>query len=351
MPRLPGCSAALLLAVAGLPAASADATCRAEGAACGALGDGTAVEHSLLMTGLAVQRRSEQLQGLGYITHPRPVTLEEMRSVDTTDMVANTFLDHHVIYSYPSAEDQFVSGSLASSHEWEGTQVSRVCEEFQNVKGRADFVDVGANIGTYSIPLAVCLQQRGHGGKVIAVEGLPSIAKHLEASVARNGLEDTVDVYNYAVGDGKMKANSVKMNLAPTNKGGSSILGNKPKGLVEGGDVQDGPVVESKVTTLDSILQRGEMKHRKIFAMKMDVEGSEGHALRGARQLLSEAPPCILQLELNVDWLKRAGTPRETVLDILRQAGYVTPETIEGEMVTTSFRQKDFEACRSRFAD
>jgi len=301
----------------------------------------------------AKSRRSKTLSALGYIHDPTPTSLEEMQNVKTAGMQKTDLKDGQVIYTFPVSEDKFVSGSLQVTGGWEVGIIQGIFAEFDKLGSNsrpADFLDVGANIGAYSIQMGQYLKKKGTGGKVIGVEGLPKIAHYFEASVVANKLQDTILVYNYAVSDGNMSANTVTMNMAPTNKGGSSIAGNKPKNIVEGGVVQDGLKVDVKVTTLDSILNHDERK-ASIFAVKMDIEGSEGHALRGAQEFLSKAPPCVLTVELNKDWLKRAGTPRESVLQLLRDHGFDAPAISDSDvMPTTTFRQKDFNKCLAKFA-
>ena len=61
----------------------------------------------------------------------------------------------------------------------------------------AAFVDIGANIGVYTISAGVL------GGKVFAVEPMPETLKSLSQSVAVNSLLDRVSVYPYGLMDKK----------------------------------------------------------------------------------------------------------------------------------------------------
>eukprot|EP00747_Dinoflagellata_sp_TGD_P111537 gnl/TRDRNA2_/TRDRNA2_171245_c0_seq10.p1 gnl/TRDRNA2_/TRDRNA2_171245_c0~~gnl/TRDRNA2_/TRDRNA2_171245_c0_seq10.p1 ORF type:complete len:370 (-),score=55.53 gnl/TRDRNA2_/TRDRNA2_171245_c0_seq10:89-1198(-) len=293
---------------------------------------------------------------LGYIPHPQPVTVPQMMKINTWQFPLVKVQVRDIctpqrpcmLFVYPSYEDIFVSGALR----WNGggrEDVHALCSMFEGIKGRADFLDVGANIGDITIPMARCLERCGHGGRIIAVEGLPDIARHLEASVLKNGFQDMTHVYEYALADGKASKNIVKMNLAPYNKGASSILGNKPKNLVEGGQKQDGAVVEAKVTTLDAILKS--VSNPKIFVMKMDVEGSEGKVIKGASHFFQHQPPCVLELELVDDWLARAGTPKKSVLDKLIEYGYSVPSEVSNSVGTYIIRQSDWQTCVSRFQE
>merc|ERR1719395_367898 len=78
------------------------------------------------------------------------------------------------IFAYPPATDNVVSGSISKGGSWEGDKVGRRCSEFTEAGLKnVNFLDIGANIGTFTLPMAVCVRSYG---KVIAVEGMPNIA-------------------------------------------------------------------------------------------------------------------------------------------------------------------------------
>jgi len=299
-----------------------------------------AVGASALEESLSVSR----LARLGYVTNPAPVSVEEMQHVDTSGMVPNTLADGHVIYSYQAKDDEHISAELALFHTFEKSFESRLCKEVNNVEGAVDILDVGGNIGTYSIPLAVCLKKRGVAGKVLSIEAMPDIAHHLEASVFHNDLQNMVEVYNYAVSDGSEAAETVKMSLDAKNKGGSNVIEkNAPRH-----EHSDG-IVDVKVTTLDSILLQRSPAPR-IFVMKMDIEGFEGLALKGAKHFMSATPPCLLQIEISASWLSKVGTPVDMLVTMLQQWGYDVPPIPTQFQYTTVFYQKELDHCRARFA-
>jgi hypothetical protein len=66
-----------------------------------------------------------------------------------------------------------------------------------NVTSGSIFVDVGANIGTMTIPVAKTV---GDKGKIVAVEASPEICKYLHHNVALNKLNN-VDIIECAVTD------------------------------------------------------------------------------------------------------------------------------------------------------
>lgn len=291
-----------------------------------------------------------RLTDIGFVREPQPVSLEAMRGIAPAEksMVEYPMRDGTILYGYNRSEDEFVSGALAKGRLWESRSSSEFCKLFQGVKGRADFLDVGANIGTWTIPMARCLQSQGMGGRVVAVEGVRPIAEYLEASVVRNSVEGNlnatgVDVYNYVVGDGfvtpelvgNATASSLRISLDPTNKGGSSIIN----------QAENATFVDAQMTALDSILN---VSNIKVFGMKMDIEGNEGRALKEAKRLLAN-PPCILNIELNRKFLSRAGTPREDVVEMLRHAGYNISTDGRPSITSDLYFQTDFESCKARF--
>ncbi|CAK0853723.1 unnamed protein product [Prorocentrum cordatum] len=273
------------------------------------------------------------------VSRPMPADLE--RWAHGPIFAANSTLYHATVESnmgnynltiaaFDRYSDEGVSGGLLAGTGWEKNHIAELCKEFQMYGSVGNFLDIGANIGTFTIPLADCL--KFSGGKVVAVEGMPLIADHLAVGILANNLQN-VDMYNYAVGapdDPKM----VTMSLNPVNKGGSTVKGNKPFTEMSDDQLQDlfhpGKAYAPKVvvlefdvplTTGDKILENNPAMKAISFA-KVDIEGHEGHFLRGAQRFFSEYAPCVMTIELIPEWLERAGTPVEEILDSLKGWGY-----------------------------
>jgi len=254
------------------------------------------------------------------------------------------------IMGYLRSRDRGISGELQSSMQrgggdWEAHILGGLCDPWYEKGGArvGHFLDVGANIGTYSLPMADCI--RG-SGSVIAVEGMPSIADHLRAGIVKNGAENVV-LYNYAVG-GHTSENSVVMQLDGKNKGGSHVSGNKPgeKGVSK---------VEVPLTNLDSMLHQ-DPRMKAVLSAKVDIEGNEGRMLLGAEELFSKYPPCYLSIELIPEWLNSTGTPVEGILPKLKDYGYRGVPELQWFLhsswraKTIQLHQKDLESCKQRVA-
>jgi FkbM family methyltransferase len=144
------------------------------------------------------------------------------------------------IVAFDKWEDQEVTGHLLAGEGWEVKHTHHLCSLFSKKGGVGNFLDVGANIGTFSIPMADCLKYlaRWQGrSKVISVEGMPRTVDHLVAGITANNMTN-LDVYNYAVG-GPQDPRHVTMSLNPVNKGGSAVKGNKPFTEMDADQLQD----------------------------------------------------------------------------------------------------------------
>jgi len=278
-------------------------------------------------------------------------------------------LHHATVRSHRGTYDLTIAplrGGQPLAEGWESGRTAELCRQFRDTAGEVgNFLDVGANIGTFTIPMADCLQS--HGGRVIAVEGMPPTADHLAVGILRNKLEN-VDMYNYAVG-APGDETKVTMSLNPVNKGGSTVKGNKPFTEMSDDQLQDlfhpnkkehkyakkvsVKEYEVPLTTGDQILQYNAAM-KAIMIAKVDIEGHEGHFIRGSQLLFSEYPPCILTIELVPEWLDRAGTPPEQLLFLLDDWGYEGVPTVDqlkksaAQALTRTLKQKDMPACVER---
>jgi FkbM family methyltransferase len=144
----------------------------------------------------------------------------------------------------------------------------------QLIQPGATVVEVGANIGCHTIPIA---RKVGPGGRVIAVEPQRIVHQYLSANVSLNML-DNVECHWAGCG---AKANVMVVppldyfSPQPQNFGGLS--------LTEGGNGE-----RVKVVPLDEI-----MRGRPAQLVKIDVEGMEAEVLHGATNLISTHRPVI----------------------------------------------------------
>ena len=124
------------------------------------------------------------------------------------------------------------------------------------------FVDVGANVGTYTILAGAAI-----GTPTIALEPIPTSFRALEENIRINGIQDIVDLKNIGVGD---KPGIMKFTSSLDTK--NHIVENPNKMI---------STVKCKVETLDSIL-----REKRFSLIKIDVEGYEYAVVNGAQHIL-----------------------------------------------------------------
>ena len=157
------------------------------------------------------------------------------------------------------------------------------------------FVDVGANIGYYTVLGAKIV---GSQGKVVAVEAIPETADQLQRNIAVNGLTN-VDVVQAAVhtaGGGILP-----MSVVGGQFGLASLVHRKGSGPLQRFQVT--------TTTLDDICK----KFHRIKTIKLDIEGAEYGALTGAQATLAKTKYLVIECDEDID----------KIIKLLRSSGFV----------------------------
>jgi FkbM family methyltransferase len=185
----------------------------------------------------------------------------------------------------------------------EGRYEPQLFEFLQSIaNGESTFIDVGASIGAFTIPLSSAFAQ------VIAIEAAPKIAAILRANVARNELKN-VAVVECAASDGSSE--QIDFFEAPMSQ----------FGMGSGAPQFDAQPIKVPAKALDDLV--GINPGLNVAAIKVDVEGFEAAVFHGARRLLGQphSPPVVFEF---ADWAEerafegRAGWAQE----ILQHYGY-----------------------------
>jgi FkbM family methyltransferase len=201
---------------------------------------------------------------------------------------------------YVAMEDDGVSSSIIHTGGWE-SHIEKYIIENMPVDGV--FLDVGANLGFFSLLAADKMQEDRSSGRVIAVEANPIVLPYLMASIVESGLEHRIDVIPYAasgiLGLVQMQENFVNNLGGVPMKELSELLPSKNRKVV--------PTVE-----LDDIL----VDLTRLDLVKMDIEGAEPKAIEGMSGLLHKFSPDII-MEINADCLR--GVSNLSVAGIVEQ--------------------------------
>jgi FkbM family methyltransferase len=170
------------------------------------------------------------------------------------------------------------------------------------------FVDVGANVGLYTI---WCIEV---GAEVIALEPSRIARERLLSNLKLNGY--SAEIVPAAVGETE---GTLRLTTQLDNQ----------NHLVLSSDSNEVESEEVPVLTLDGLV--GE---RTIDGLKVDVEGAELLVMKGAERLLAEQRIKLIQLEWNessLDLLKQDRTP---LAELLSSHGYALFRADEhGELV------------------
>jgi FkbM family methyltransferase len=167
------------------------------------------------------------------------------------------------------------------------------------------FLDGGAHVGLFTL---VAASRVGPTGGVLAFEPAEPTRRLLAGNVALNRFE-WVEVRAEALGDEEGAREFVEFTGAAW--GHSSFA--PPSGLDAGNRTR------VAVTTLDRVTAA--LDRARVRLVKLDVEGAEGAALRGARELLAAARPDLL-IEVEPEHLERQGTSAAELERLLEPYGY-----------------------------
>lgn len=172
------------------------------------------------------------------------------------------------------------------------------------------FIDVGANLGFYSV-LAASLV--GKTGRVFSFEPFVHNADLIMASARENRFEN-LTVVNAAVSD---KAGSAKMYLSPFYSSEHSMFDYH----YSTGPNSTREVIDVKTVTIDYYLENQAGSLRADF-IKMDIEGSEGRAISGMEKVITENKKISLLTEFWPSAISNSGIEPKAYLERLAGFGF-----------------------------
>ena len=161
-------------------------------------------------------------------------------------------------------------------------------------------VDVGANIGIYSQFLSRCV---GPTGLVHSFEPSPDNFRRLSAA--------TRDLLNVRLTQAVVGERSGECKLYISDK-----LNVDHRAYKADGDSRR--AIPTEMVALDDYFKPGQ----RVDLIKMDIQGYELHALRGAQRVLQENPDINLLLEFWPAGLEQAGVGWEELVEMLQALEY-----------------------------
>ncbi len=158
------------------------------------------------------------------------------------------------------------------------------------------FLDVGANIGFYSVAIGNFARSSGAAGQVFSFEPHPNNFKRLKSNLELNDLTPLVSCAQFALSD-----KPAILSLIPGEDGTSgSETGNMAISFQSNLPPETALV---QAVPLDEFLNERSLN---IGFIKVDIEGHEDFFLDGARQTLAMHQPIML-LEVNKAYYRNRG--------------------------------------------
>lgn len=178
-----------------------------------------------------------------------------------------------------------------------------------SLKGGQTFVDIGANLGFYSMLAASIV---GKDGRVLSFEPFERNVELIRAS-ARESCFGNVTVVNAAVSD---REGTARLHLSPFYSSEHSLFDYH----YSTGANSTRQTVDVRTVTVDRYLEStGSLK---VDFIKMDIEGSEGMAISGIERTISENRTITLLTEFWPNAIANSGVEPRSYLERLEDMGF-----------------------------
>jgi FkbM family methyltransferase len=171
------------------------------------------------------------------------------------------------------------------------------------------FVDVGANVGYYTL---LASRLVGDGGHIFAIEAHPRMAELLSRNVIINGRHNVSTWQRAAWSQSETLKFHARRHFASNSSAGS--LGDRDLELLH----DDEEVLEVQAVQLDEILADAP----RVDLIKIDVEGSEVQVVTGLAETLASNPEVTVMFEWSPGQLEMVGNSPATLLEIMRDQGF-----------------------------
>ncbi len=159
---------------------------------------------------------------------------------------------------------------------WESVETNFVLD---NLSSESVFVDVGANIGYFSLAVA----SQHDRAKIYAIEPVNSTYEMLCRNLKFNQYEERIIPLNVALGDHQGFVEMID-DRGPKNHISSNLSASQKRSQQK-----------VKLTTLDDLIE--DLNLKQIDLIKVDIEGYESYFIEGAKQTLSQLPLLLIEIQ------------------------------------------------------
>lgn len=231
---------------------------------------------------------------------------------DHGPMIVNR-LDYHQL---PNGATYGVGHQILTHGVYDPEEIDEVLEILakchQNLGPGVFALDCGANIGVHTVEMSRYMQS---WGAVIAIEAQERLYYALCGNIALSNLFNAAALW-YAIGSEVGHIDVPRPNYNKSASFGSLELRRGPRTEYIGQNISyaSRDSVQIRMTTIDSICE----KLNRVDFIKLDIEGMEIEALKGARQILDKFHPILW-----IEWIK---SDRSELQQFLDSFGYSSVE-------------------------
>lgn len=207
------------------------------------------------------------------------------------------------------ATQNFLKNVLFSRqyHDWDAILVDKFLPK------NGVILDIGANIGLYSALYAQYLKHKSP--KIYAIEAVKQNFDYLNENISQNGFTN-IETFQIALGD---KAGELSFYLPDADYVGNLVGSNVLDGDEKSREEKSGFTQKVKMVTLDEWSIDQDLK--RCDFMKIDIEGAELLAFKGASEFLAKFRP-VIQCEYNKRWLEATGASFSDLLSLFEKLKY-----------------------------
>ena len=201
--------------------------------------------------------------------------------------------------------DLIITPQLVVYRQWEPELTQLLWNSF---RPDSVFVDVGANIGYFTI-LAGLRIHAGGSGRVIAIEPNPECCALIERNIIINWSMCSIDLHKIAVG-----AESGEVWLsAPANRAANAHL------MFGEEEIAGERRFRVPMQPLDAVVPEG----LAVDILKIDVEGHELSVFHGAHRVIAQSPDIKIIMEWSPKQMQEAGVSLSALQYKLKSLGLV----------------------------
>lgn len=227
-------------------------------------------------TGIPVRARRALMQALApdgdftmFQTLAKGAGVQGLRVAGAYGVIEGSIYDHAILARYAQtktwceAENQFFVRFFAQ-------------------RGAGTYLDIGANLGLTTIPVA-----QNPAVSCLAFEPEPVNFEYLRANVLKNCTSGNVQLLNLALFD---RAGTLDFELSERNMGDHRVRLAATAGAFE---EDQRAVIRVRAQPLDAVIDRSSLK--RPLAAKVIAQGAEAHIVGGGRAILSEAEAMVIE--------------------------------------------------------